>query len=244
MSGATAPVQTHRAIVQANAEALSGLVYSQLVHPGTPVICATTSSVMDMGAMALGAPEYTLVSAGCAQKAARYKLPFRGGGGLADAKILDGQAMSESAWNLVFSLSEGVHFMLLSVGGLEPFMSASFDKWIADEEIVMKFQRLSRGLEPWPEDLLETFSQGLEEGGHLKLKSALKRFRTEFYRPTVGDRKSFEIWRGSGKTFRSEAWARVRKRLESYEKPFLDPEAEKAMRAVLAKAGADPDRSA
>jgi trimethylamine--corrinoid protein Co-methyltransferase len=243
MSGATAPVQLAGSIVQANAEVLGGLLYAQLVAPGTPVIYGTTSSVMDMGAMglALGAPEYTLISAGCAQMAARYKLPYRGGGGLTDAKILDGQAMSESAWNLVYSLSEGVHFMLQSVGVLESFMSASFDKWVADEEVILRHQRLARGLGPWPEDLMETLSQGLAAGGYLKLKSTLKKFRTEFYRPRLGDRRSFEIWKSAGRDYRAEAWALVRKRLESYAPPPLAPEAKEAMRAVLAKAGVEPD---
>jgi trimethylamine--corrinoid protein Co-methyltransferase len=125
MCGATAPVQLQGAIVEANAEVLGGVLYAQLVAPGAPVIYGTTSSVMDMGAMglALGAPEYSLISAGCAQMAARYDLPFRGGGGLTDAKVLDGQAMAESAWNLLLTLSEGVHFILQATGVLESFMS-------------------------------------------------------------------------------------------------------------------------
>jgi trimethylamine--corrinoid protein Co-methyltransferase len=243
MSGATSPVQLIGNIVEANAEVLGGVVYSQLVRPGAPIIYGTTSSVMDMGAMglALGAPEYTLVSAACAQMAARYGLPYRGGGGLTDAKVLDGQAMAESAWNLVYSLSEGVHFMLQSVGVLESFMSFSFDKWVADEEVIMKLARLARGLGDWPGDLMETFAQGSEAGGYLKLKSTLKRFRTEFYRPTVGDRRSFEIWRGAGRDYRAEAWAQVRKRLASYRPPDIAPEAKAAMRAIWAKAGVEPD---
>ena len=97
MGGATAPVQLLGSIVQANAEVLGGLVYAQTVRPGTAVVYGTTSSVMDMGTMglALGAPEYALISAGCAQMAKRYRLPYRGSGGLTDAKVLDGQAMGE-----------------------------------------------------------------------------------------------------------------------------------------------------
>ncbi|MDR1678085.1 MAG: trimethylamine methyltransferase family protein, partial [Deltaproteobacteria bacterium] len=94
MCGATAPIYIIGAIVQANCEVLGGLVYSQLIKAGTPVIYGTTSSVMDMGSMglSLGAPEYTLISMGCSQMASHYGLPFRGGGGLTDAKDLDAQA--------------------------------------------------------------------------------------------------------------------------------------------------------
>jgi trimethylamine--corrinoid protein Co-methyltransferase len=239
MSGATAPIQIIGSIIQANAEVLLGVIYSQLCGPGAPIVYGTTSSVMDMGAMglALGAPEYTLISAGSAQMAVYYKMPFRGGGALTDAKILDGQAMAESAWNLVYSLGQNVHFMLQATGVLESFMSASFGKWIADEEILLKHLRLSRGLGGFPDDLEATFEQGLAAGGYLKLKSTLKRFRTELYRPTVGDRRSFEIWKSGGRSYHQECWAKVRQRLAGYQEPELEKEAREGMLAVMAKAG-------
>jgi trimethylamine--corrinoid protein Co-methyltransferase len=238
MNGATAPVYLLGAIAQANCEVLGGLVYAQLINPGTPVIYGTTSSVMDMGTMglALGAPEYTLISVGCAQMAARYRLPFRGGGGLTDAKELDAQAGLESSWNLIFSYFEGVHFMLQAVGVMESFMAVSFDKWVFDEEIVSRILRLAKGLGPAPSDLVETFHQGIEAGGYLKLKSTLKNFRKEFYRPTLGDRHNFEAYKQKGLNLQKAAWEEVERRLSSYEKPALEPEALAAMRAIFAKA--------
>jgi trimethylamine--corrinoid protein Co-methyltransferase len=201
---------------------------------------------MDMGAMglALGAPEYSLVSAACAQMAARYKVPFRGGGGLTDAKVLDGQAGAESAWNLLLTLGEGADFILQAVGVLESFMCASFDKWLADEEILLKWARVARGLGPWPEDLAETMAQGREAGGFLKLKSTLKKFRSEYYRPTLADRRPFEAWKAAGRDYRAEAFARVAKRLEAYEEPTVEPESLAAMRAVMYRHGIDPDAKA
>ncbi|MDR2302924.1 MAG: trimethylamine methyltransferase family protein [Deltaproteobacteria bacterium] len=238
MSGATAPVYLIGSIVQANCEVLGGLVYSQLVNPGTPVIYGTTSSVMDMGTMglALGAPEYTLISVGCAQMANRYRLPYRGGGGLTDAKELDAQAGLESAWNLIFSYFEGVHFMLQAVGVLESFMSVSFDKWVFDEEILARVLRLIKGLGPSPADLVETFNQGIEAGGYLKLKSTLKNFRKEFYRPTLGDRHNFESFKQKGANLQKEAWLEVERRLEAYEKPPLESDAKKRMVEIFTKA--------
>jgi trimethylamine--corrinoid protein Co-methyltransferase len=238
MSGATAPVYVTGAIVQANCEVLGGLVYSQLVKPGTPVIYGTTSSVMDMATMglALGAPEYGLISVGCSQMAAFYRLPFRGGGGLTDAKDLDFQAGMESATNLFLSFFEGVHFMLQSVGILESFMSVAFDKWVLDEEILGRLQRIREGLGPWPADLPETLAQGLEAGGYLKLKSTLRNFRKEFYRPALGDRRNFEAFRQRGRSLRDDAWDLVRSRLSAYRRPAIEPSALEAMGRIFGQA--------
>lgn len=59
MAGATAPIYLMGGIIQSNAEVLAGIVYSQLIRPGVPVIYGTTSSVVDMGSMSLtiGTPE-------------------------------------------------------------------------------------------------------------------------------------------------------------------------------------------
>jgi trimethylamine--corrinoid protein Co-methyltransferase len=242
MSGATAPVYLAGAIVQANCEVLGGLVYSQLIRPGTPVIYGTTSSVMDMGTMglALGSPEYTLISVGCSQMAAHYHLPYRGGGGLTDSKELDAQAGLESGWNLIFSYFEGVNFMLQSVGVMESVMAVAFDKWVLDEEIISRLIRLKRGLGPFPADLAEVFAQGIEAGGYLKLKSTLKNFRKEFYRPVLGDRHNFESFKQRGLDFRNDAWTVVNNRLRDYQKPDMSLEATKNIKAVFEKATGQP----
>jgi trimethylamine--corrinoid protein Co-methyltransferase len=243
MSGATAPIHLIGGVVQANCEVLGGLIYSQLVRPGAPIIYGTTSSVMDMStmALALGTPEYSLISVACAQMAAHYGLPFRGGGGLTDAKALDAQSGLESTWNLLVTLNSGANFVLQAAGVLESFMAVGFDKWVFDEEIILRIQRLARGLGPWPEDLVETLLAGREAGGFMKLKSTLKNFREVLYRPTLGDRLGFESWRAKGVDLRREAWKKVRRRLEDYRVPDMDPVALAALRDLFRKrAGAEP----
>ncbi|MDR0355177.1 MAG: trimethylamine methyltransferase family protein [Deltaproteobacteria bacterium] len=237
MCGATAPVFLLGAVVEANCEVLGGLIYSQLVRPGTPVIYGTTSSVMDMSSMglALGAPEYGLISGACGQMAKRYGLPYRSGGGLTDAKVLDAQAGLESAWNILTSLMGGVNFMLQSVGILESFMAVAFDKWVFDEEIIGRAKRLLAGIGPFPSDLPQIFHEGLENGGYLKLKSTLKNFRKEFHRPTLGDRRNFEAYRQRGRTVRDDAWSLVKNRLAEYVKPKMEASCRKAMDDVFAK---------
>ncbi|MDR1049932.1 MAG: trimethylamine methyltransferase family protein [Deltaproteobacteria bacterium] len=242
MCGATAPVFLSGAVLEANCEVLGGIIYSQLVRPGAPVVYGTTSSVMDMASMglSLGTPEYSLVSAGCAAMARRYRLPYRSGGGLTDSKSLDAQAGLESAWNILLSLASGVNFMLQSVGVLESYMSAGFDKWVFDEEIILRARRMLGGLGEIPAGLPETIAEGVAEGGFLKLKSTLKNFRKQFYRPTLGDRRSFDARRDAGTTIRDDAWAVVKRRLREYELPGLDKTAKKELDRLFAEAAGCP----
>ncbi|MGI9480726.1 MAG: trimethylamine methyltransferase family protein, partial [Hyphomicrobiales bacterium] len=60
LAGAMAPVTLAGALAQQNAEALAGIVMTQLVRPGAPVIYGGFTSNVDMksGAPAFGTPEY------------------------------------------------------------------------------------------------------------------------------------------------------------------------------------------
>ena len=59
LAGAMAPVTLAGALVEQNAEALAGMVLTQVVRPGSPVIYGGFTSNVDMqsGAPAFGTPE-------------------------------------------------------------------------------------------------------------------------------------------------------------------------------------------
>lgn len=226
MAGATAPMSLYGVIVQSNAEVLAGLVYAQLLAPGAPVIYGTTSSIMDMQSMGLclGTPEYSLISTACGQMAAHYGLPYRGGGSLTDAKVLDAQSGMESAVNLMVSLNNGVDFMLQGVGILESYMSVSFEKWIMDEEIICRMRHMKKGLGEMPADLAETLSVGVEAGNYLGVPSTLKGFRKELYWPKLADRRNYGAWKNSDRDFLKLAADQVARRISEYSQPEMEPE--------------------
>ena len=232
MAGATAPVNLYGVIVQSNAEVLAGLVYAQLLSPGAPVIYGTTSSIMDMQSMglSLGTPEYSLISTACGQMAARYRVPYRGGGGLTDAKVFDAQAGMESAVNLLVSLNNGVDFMLQGLGILEAFMSVSFEKWVMDEEIIRRVRHMQKGLGEMPGNLAEIIPSGIKAGNYLGLPNTLKGFRKEMYWPKLADRRNFEAWKSQGRDFLKSAQELVAKRLADYVPPPMEPERAEALR--------------
>jgi trimethylamine---corrinoid protein Co-methyltransferase len=77
MAGGSAPVSLAGTLVVHNAEVLSGIVLSQLVTRGTPVIYGSSTTAMDLrfAAAAVGSPEIALIGAAVAQLAKQYRLP-------------------------------------------------------------------------------------------------------------------------------------------------------------------------
>jgi trimethylamine--corrinoid protein Co-methyltransferase len=102
LAGAMSPVTLAAAIAQQNAEALAGIALTQLINPGTPVIYGgfTTNIDMQSGSPAFGTPEGAQALLCGAQLARCYGLPYRGSGGLNNAKIPDAQASYETQMSL------------------------------------------------------------------------------------------------------------------------------------------------
>ena len=101
LAGAMAPVTVAGALVEQNAEALAGLVMTQVVRKGAPFIYGGFTSNVDMksGAPAFGTPEYMKACIVGGQLARRYSLPYRTSNTCA-ANAVDAQA----AYEIVFSL--------------------------------------------------------------------------------------------------------------------------------------------
>jgi len=138
MTGTTSAVTLAGSVVQQNAEILSGVVLTQLINPGTPVVFGSASSVVDLrtGNLAIGSPESVKMFSVIAQLARFYGLPSRGGGSLTDALIPDSQSGFESMMLLLTNVISGINFMLHSAGLLENYMTMSYEKFIIDDEML------------------------------------------------------------------------------------------------------------
>ena len=98
IAGATSPVTMEGTLVVQNAEVLAGIVLTQLIREGTPVVFSGSSSAAAMryGTLSIGAPEMAVNTAATAQMARFYGIPSRGGGAITDSKLPDAQAGMES----------------------------------------------------------------------------------------------------------------------------------------------------
>jgi trimethylamine--corrinoid protein Co-methyltransferase len=83
MAGGTAPVTLAGALVDHNAEVLSGITLAQLTQKGAPVIYGSSTTAMDLrrASASVGTPECAVLSGAVARLARYYNLPSYVAGG-------------------------------------------------------------------------------------------------------------------------------------------------------------------
>jgi len=138
LCGATAPITLAGNLVVLNVDTLIGVMLTQLVNPGTPVLYGSVASITDMRDMKYlsGAVEMGLLNAAAAQMARFYNLPLYSTAGMSDAKANDTQAGYESALTGLMVALAGGNFIHDAAGFLEFCMTASYDKLVIDNEII------------------------------------------------------------------------------------------------------------
>jgi len=199
--GSTAPATMAGLLVQHNAEFLSGLVMSQLVNAGLPVVYSGSPSLMDMryGTGCVGNIEVAMLSAAYAQIARTYGIPSGAYLGISETKIVDAQAGLESATGLIIGTLAGIN--CVTGPGMLGFENCqSFEKLVIDNEICGMALRLARNLSVNEETLAFDLIKKVGPGGHfLSQKHTLKWFQTEEYIPsTVIDKASKSQWERTG----------------------------------------------
>ncbi|HEX9699500.1 MAG TPA: trimethylamine methyltransferase family protein [Acidobacteriota bacterium] len=242
LAGAMAPVTVPGALVQQNAEALAGIAFAEIVTPGTPVVYGGFTSNVDMktGAPAFGTPEYAQATLIGAQLARRYRLPFRASNVNA-SNAPDGQSVYESEMSIWACVLGHTNFVLHGLGWLEGGLSASFEKFILDAEML---QMMAAFLHP-PE--IDAGSLALEAirdvgpGGHFfSTPHTLARYERAFYAPLLSDWRNFETWSEDGAVDATQRANRIWKQvLAEYEPPPLDPAIDEELQAFVARRTAE-----
>ncbi|MBY8977609.1 trimethylamine methyltransferase family protein [Rhodobacteraceae bacterium NNCM2] len=246
VGGAMAPVSVAGTLTQVLAEILAGVAYNQLIKPGAPVIAGAfvTSIDMNSGAPTMGTPEASQILYGAGQLVRRLGVPYRSGGGLCTSKLPDAQAAYETANTLNAALLGGVNFMLHSCGWLEGGLVASPEKFVMDADQLGVLHKLAEGV---PIDENGQAMDAMREvgpGGHyLGCAHTQANFKNSFWRSQVMDYKPFETWseEGAQDSF-ALANTRVRKLLNEYQRPALDPGIDEALNDYIAQRKAsEPD---
>lgn len=240
MIGATAPIFLSGALILAVAEALTGIIYAQLIRPGTPVVFGCFSGAMDMQnmSMAYGSPEFALLGAAASQVAAAYKIPFRGGGALADAKVTNMQCGIESAMNMMVALNTETHYMHQSIGTMDAIMTCSAEKFIMDEEIVARIRRMQQGIGEIDDAVMESIEQGLAEHDYLNVESTAENFREQIFIPPVSDRCTYQDWISEERSNEKRAHQIFKQRLGAYVEPDIGSDIKNALKNYASAQGA------
>jgi trimethylamine--corrinoid protein Co-methyltransferase len=239
LSGAMAPVSVAGTLVQQNAEALAGIIFAQMIYPGTPVVYGSFQTTVDLqsGAPVLGSPESQLSLYTSAQMARRYGLPFRSGGMFASSKIPDAQAAYESLMIMQPTLLARVNFVLHAAGWLENGLAAGYEKFVLDCEILGMLHTFLQGLDLSEDALAMDSIRSVPPGGHhLGTPHTMEHFRTAFYRAELFDYNSAEQWQEEGsQTADQRANTKYKQLLKEYEAPELDEGIEEELQDFIAK---------
>jgi len=233
MAGTTTPMTLAGTLAVTNAEIVAAIALAQMYAPGAPVLYGSQTATADMrgGAMAIGAPEAALCYKYCAELARFYGVPCRGGGALTDAKKVDVQAGYESMLTLGACVENGMSVCFQSAGILNSYLDLSFDKMVADFEVIDYLDRYKREFEvdgdTVPLDLIDEVGPG---GQYLVTEHTLTHCRTEPLTPHLAVRGAQSDPAGQ---LDRNIDARMQALLGAYEAPAIDEDAHERMRRVL-----------
>jgi len=226
LMGAMTPVTLPAALAQQNAEALFGVLLTQLVRPGVPVVYGAFTSNVDMrtGAPAFGTPENTKANLVSGQLARRYGLPYRTSNANA-SNVVDAQAAYETQnalWGAVLGKANLVYH---AAGWLEGGLTASFEKVVLDAELLQSMAEVLTPIEVNDDTLGFAAMQDVAPGGHFfGCDHTMARFETAFYRPLLSDWQNRENWEAAGAQDATErATAIWQQLLGEFEAPPMDP---------------------
>ncbi len=178
MSGATAPISAEGTLIMLHAELLAGLVLSQLIKPGTPIILGSLPSVFEMQNMISAYTSQTmLVNLACAEMMDYYHIPHAGTSG------------SGTGWgpDLLASGTLWMNHLTNSMGkvGLAPFVGGNFDSQafspvtvVYADEVIRQVRQFAAGfvLEDLPNPLQDIYSVG-PGGSFLMSEATLAQYR-------------------------------------------------------------------
>ncbi len=243
LMGAMSPVTIPAALVQQIAEALSGIVLSQLIRPGAPVVFGSFLSNIDMqsGSPQFGTPESAIGLLCTGQIARRFGLPFRTGGGLNSSQVPDAQAGYESLMTMLPTFLAGANFVMHAAGWLEGGLVASYEKYVIDMQILEMLEREFTPLEIDEDSMAFGAHEEVGHGGHfLGAMHTMERFRTCFYRPFLSSSDNFERWTRNGALdTAARAGVIAQKRIDEYEMPPMDPALREELEAFVARRRAE-----
>ena len=246
LGGAMGPVTLAGGIAQSHAETMVGVALGQLVRPGSPVCTATSCRRWRCarGRRRSGRPSRRSARSSWASSPGGSGLPLRCSGSFTTAKVLDGQAMLESAVSMQAAILCGANFILHSAGWLEGGLVMGYEKFVVDADHCGALHRYLRGIELTDEEFAMDGFREVGPGKHFfGAQHTLRHYETAFWDSWTADNSSFEQWRDAGERHVEERAAdKVAELLAAYEPPPIDPAVDEALRDFVARRKADmPD---
>ena len=215
----TAPYSVISLMTVANAELLAGIVLTQLIQPGTPIIYSNVSGSTDLRttSLCMGNPETALIFYAAAGLADYYNIPLRTGGAFSDAKDVDYQAGMEAMLSIRTTAEIRPDMVFHALGTMGTYNITSFEKFILDEEIYGYTDRLLKGIDDSEEKFcMDVIKQTGPRGTFLKGRTP-KMYREEFYLTKYMNKLDPNEWQNHGAiSLKEKMHQEVIKRIESF----------------------------
>lgn len=201
ITGVTAPYTLAGILTIHNTEVLSGIVITQLINPGTPVIygAAWTTYEMKKTNVLIGRPESSLLRIAGAQMAHYYKIPSHTTAPDNDANVLDEQGAWEKMLSIVAGLV-GANDFIVNLGMYGTGMSISNEQLVMDNEMCRIVKRFIKGMEVSKETIgLETITALGPRGTYLMEDHTVEFLRNgEHVDLSVSNADNFDVWKSKG----------------------------------------------
>lgn len=227
MMGSTGPMTLIGCVAQHNAEILAGVVASQLLKPGAPVIMSPRVTFMDMssGVCLWAMPEMGMAAAASIQLARYYEIPSTATGYSGAGKIADMQSGNEHLYNTLMPALIGTD-ILAAAGSLDSCLSSCFAMLVMDNEISSVVQRTIKGPVVNEETLaVKVVAEVIKSKGiFLGHKHTRNHLRAgELWKPTISDRQPFEKWALKGEKIEEKARIKAKELLATHQvQPLSD----------------------
>ncbi len=197
--GASTPVTMAGTIVQATAEALSGIVLHQVRVKGAPIVSGFAASPLDMrkGTICYGAPDARLTNSAFADIFHYYGLPIWSTVG-SDAHCLDAQAAMEHAFSTLLAALDGAN-LIHDVGYLGQGLLSNPASIVMCSEIISYVKRFIRGFDLTREKMAVDVIRHVGPGGHFLSQTHTKtHFQEELWQAKYVNRDSPDSWEKRG----------------------------------------------
>jgi trimethylamine--corrinoid protein Co-methyltransferase len=205
MSGATSPITAASTLALLNAELLAGLVFSQLVQEGTPIILGSLPAGFNMQSMA-GAytPQTLLLNIACAEMMAHYGLPHSGTSGSAPGWGADLTA-SGTLW---------MNHLTAYLGkvGLAPFVGGNFDSLVFSpalvvysDEVIRQARFFKQGFTINDESVALDEIEAIGPGGNFLISDTTFKYCRKFdFSSSIWPQLTLEKWQVQGRPVAGE----------------------------------------
>lgn len=243
LAGATAPVTLLGTACQCVAEFLSAVCLFELAQPGCPLIFGIGATILDMrtGLYSAGAPELSLLNLVLTEMGRHYGVPVMAQGLVSDAKAPGPQAAAEkTASGLVAALAGSD--IVNGLGLLDSSQLLSLEQMVLDDEVFRGIRRVAGGFETdAPRLLLDLVDEVGVGGNFLSRRATLDYLKAgEHFDARLGQRGSYDAWSRRGADELAPARARVDALLRDHVVPPLSEDTDRALAAILERAGRDP----